>query len=233
MISIVLFTYNRPDYARRTLASVIKNLHSDEPLWCHISDDGSPQEQRLDLLDMAHAFFQDRVSISNSERRGYGGSYNLATQYVHEHSDIMLPLEDDWELTRPLYIDALAAVLRSASGVDCIRMGYLGTTQELRGQVIHVTGQTFLLLDPNSPEPHVFAGHPRLETREFQRRVGPWPEDRPAGETEFMVSQRSAARRGVAWPMDLCHAWGDLWAHIGTIPSEEAEVRGDPREAEA
>lgn len=226
MISVVLFTYNRPDYARRTLEVAGANLHSTHPIWCHIADDGSPQSQRDDLVEIAHGYFGDRVSVSDSDRRGYGGSYNLATQYVHEHSEIILPLEDDWELQRPLDLDPLVTALADPR-INCIRMGYLGFTQPLLGVTIQAAGQTFLLLDPASPEPHVFSGHPRLETRDFQRKMGPWPENMAAGETEFEVAHRTNSRTGVVWPLDLCYSWGNLWAHIGTVPSESPTVRGD------
>lgn len=227
MISIILFTHDRLEYALRTLESVAEHLSTSDPLRLHIADDGSPENQRQELLDIAKDYFGNHnVTIHNSNRRGYGANYNLATQYVHSHSDIILPLEDDWELVRSLNLDPLVDALKDPR-IDCIRMGYLGTTQSLRGEVIHVSGQTFLLLDPDSPEPHVFAGHPRLETREFERRLGSWPEGIAAGPTEFEVSKRPAARARVVWPLDLLKAWGDLWAHIGTIPSESAEVRGD------
>jgi hypothetical protein len=75
------------------------------------------------------------------------------------------------------------------------------------------------LLDGDSPEPHVFAGHPRLETVGYQRRVGEWPEGLLPGETEFSVAHYQWARMGVVWPMDLVKPSGDLFCHIGTIRS--------------
>ena len=86
-------------------------------------------------------------------------------------------------------------------------------------------GLWWLALDPDSPEPHVFAGHPRLELAEWERYVGPWPEGLAAGPTEFEVAHRREARMGVAWPIDLIKPTGDAFVHIGTVPTATMEER--------
>lgn len=215
MIAIVLLTYDRLAYAKRTVASVAKNLKTDEGVWFHIADDGSPQEYRDELWALAHKHWGANVSITNSERRGYGASYNLATQLVHPVADLILPLEDDWELTRKLDLAPVVQVLRDRT-FGCVRMGYIGCTQELRGKFVSANSLWWLALDPDSPEPHVFAGHPRLELTEWEQAVGPWPEGMAAGATEFEVAHRPQARQGVAWPADLIKPSGDVFAHIGT-----------------
>jgi len=222
MIAVILLTYNRLRYAQTTLARVAENLQASEPIWLHIADDGSSQQYRDTLLHQAHDLYGDNVSITDSERSGYGASYNLATQVVHTLADLVLPLEDDWELTRPFNLDLAAAALRDGT-FGCVRLGYIGCTQELRGSFVSAHGLWWLGLDPDSPEPHVFAGHPRLEHREWQRTVGPWPEGLAAGETEFVVAHRPQARTGVAWPVDLVRASGDAFVHIGTIQAGTKE----------
>lgn len=218
MITIVLFTCNRPRYAETTLVSTLNRMHMGEPIWVHIADDGSPPEDTELLRQIAGGYdFVMKATSSNAGGNGYGASYNLATQVTHLEADVILSLEDDWELTRELPIQRLANVLRGDNGIDCIRLGYIGWTQELRGKFVKGEGDSYLLFDPDSPEPHVFAGHPRLETVEFQRRVGPWPEGQDAGTTEFIVSQRREARQGIAWPVDLVHPRGDMFGHIGSV----------------
>lgn len=214
MIVIVLLTYNRMGVARRCLESVARNLQTLEPFWLHIADDGSPQEYRDELLGLARSLYGDNVSITNSERAGYGGNYNLATQFVHQIADIMLPLEDDWELVRELDLDPIARVLREGI-FGCVRMGYIGLTEELRARFVLAAGLHWLELDPDSPERHIFAGGPRLETVEWERAVGPWPERMEQGLTEFEVAGWPAARHGVAWPIDLIYPRGDAFVHIG------------------
>lgn len=117
MIAIILFTCDRPPerklYALRTLAALYENLQQfGEPFWFHIADDGSEEEYRSELSDWAWGKFE-RTSVSNSSGSGYGASYNLATQCVHSDCDLILPLEDDWELVRPLNLAPLAELLRA------------------------------------------------------------------------------------------------------------------------
>lgn len=222
MVVLLLLTYNRLGVARRTLEALAKNLCCSESLWLHIADDGSPQEYRDELLDLARSHYEENVSITNSERSGYGGNYNAATQVIHRIGDIVLPIEDDWELVRELDISLAVKVLRDGT-FGCVRMGYVGYTQELWSKFVWAEGLHWLALDPDSPERHVWTGGPRLETVDWERAVGPWPEGLEQGLTEFEVSGRVAARNGVAWPIDLIKPMGDAFVHIG---SEKAEIEG-------
>lgn len=225
-VAIVLYTYDRRDYAERTLRCALERISYSGPLLVHIADDGSPNGYVFDLERLAGGYPWVRaVSASNAERRGYGASHNLATQHVHQAADVVLALEDDWELLRPLYLDPLVLALQDPR-IDCIRMGYIGYTQPLRCEFIEASEQHFLLLDPASPEPHVFAGHPRLVTVQHQKEIGPWPEGIDPGTTEYLVAMRPIARQGVVWPVDLIHPRGDLFAHIGTV-----QARHDQRSA--
>jgi hypothetical protein len=164
------------------------------------------------------------VTSSDAMRGGYGKNVNLAMQALHSDIDVVLMLEDDWTLTRPLDVAPLMRALNASIGVECIRLGYLSFTQALYGRVMSAPPEwyKYLLLDPDSPEPHVFAGHPRIETVAYQKRVGPWPEGLNPGATEFAIAHNTEARRGVAWPMDLVWPTRDpLFAHIGAVRSTE------------
>lgn len=224
-ICLLLLTFERRDYAERTLRSALENIRWPEPLSVHIADDGSNQEHRNFLYELAMGYSNVQgVSVTNAERGGYGKSYNLALQVVHQFAEFILPLEDDWELRQVLDLEPLVAALEEDI-FGCIRMGYLGSTQPLRGEICYAAMHTYLRLDPASPEPHVWAGHPRLETREWQRKVGPWPEGLDPGSTEFSVACRKEAREGVVWPLDLIKPSGDLWHHIGTIQARVDQLQ--------
>lgn len=221
-IAICLMTYARTEYAVRTLRSTLDHIKYADQISVHIADDGSKPEHRSELYDLAGGYARVQgVSVSNSERGGYGRNYNLATQAVHGFADYVLMLEDDWQLLRALDLDLLVAALDAGVGIDAIRLGYLSFTQALIGQVVNVppSDEKYLLLAGDSLEPHVFAGHPRLEKVSYQKRVGPWPEGLLPGQTEFAVAHNIEARMGVAWPMDFMHSRGDLFAHIGTTRS--------------
>lgn len=218
-LAVVLLTYAssvkspRHEYAVRTMEALVKYVRYSGNIHWHIADDGSPEEHILALHPPGGA------TVTSANRSGYGASFNLATQALHSTCKYYLMVEDDWELTRELNLDPLVAALDE--GLNCIRLGYVGWTQDLWGKFIAKANQTFLLLDSESPEPHVWSGHPRLETVDFQRRVGPWPEGLDPGSTEFTVAKRTAAREGIAWPMDLGiragQVHGTLFAHIGAV----------------
>lgn len=222
-LAVILLTYDRFEYAKRTLESFMQHCSHAGALHLIIADDGSPKGYTDKLAKVAAKVgLFDSITITNAERGGYGRSYNLATQVAHQMADLVLPLEDDWELLRRFEVSDLAEILlEPGSPVGCIRMGYVGFTQPLRGMFETIAGRNVLMLDPFSPEPHVFAGHPRLETTAWQRGVGPWPEGIGAGATEYSVAQRLEARTGVAWPTELITTNGNLFAHIGTIQARD------------
>jgi hypothetical protein len=227
---VLLLTYApdmespRVNYARKTLTSALHAIGSYlGQVSVHIADDGSPSQHRNTLIEIAGGYPCVRgVTSTNAERRGYGHSYNLATQTIHIYEgSIVLVLEDDWEAEGDLRIEQHVRALLN-EGVGCIRLGYLGATEELRGTVRWFADEPYLLFDPKSEERHVSAGHPRLETIEWQREVGPWDEHDPmgyplnAGTVEWLWCGRPAARKRVAFP--LCRG---PFAHIGAVQARE------------
>lgn len=225
MIVVVLLTYERSELAEITLRSLWKNLSVPNGIWLHIADDGSSQEYRDNLLALAQSLYGENVSMTNSERAGYGGNYNKALPIVHEIAPLILPLEDDWELSRSLDLAPVIGVLEMGD-FNCVRLGRMGWTHELRTRFVWAQDLHWLELDPSSLEYHVFAGGPRLETVEFERVLGPWPEGIPPGETELVVSGRVLSRQKIAWPVSLIKPPGDAFVHIGSTPAsrETADV---------
>jgi len=222
-LSISLFTWNRLDYAKRTITALGENLRVDEDVHFHIADDGSPPGYVEELRGVASRFW-DNITSSNTRRRGYGASFNASTLFTHERSDVILNLEDDWELCREFNPAPILAVLRSGL-FGCVRVNYIGWTNDLLCRfVISPDGLKWLELLPDSPETHVFSGGPRFAHCDWERRVGLWPEGLPAGVTELEVAGRPEARRGVAWPVDLVKPSGDLFQHIGTIMVKDAPL---------
>lgn len=216
MITVCLCTYNRLAYAQATLRSISDNLQVTGDLNLHIADDGSPPGYVEALLSEAGRF--KRVTVSDAQRGGYGRNVNLATQTLHKFDDVILMLEDDWVLIRPTSFDDLIAAARATDGT--IRLGYIGFTDTLRGVLEFHAGQLLLEFDAYSPEKHVFAGHPRLETVSRQREMGPWPEGLNPGHTELTICGRKAVRHNVFWPMSVNpHSGYGLFAHIGTEQS--------------
>ena len=217
MLSVVLLTYNRLDYAKRTLDALVTGVKTVQDIKWIIASDGDTDAYINALGDHAPGI---EFTVTNSQRGGYGKNYNLAMQSAHE-AEWILPVEDDWVLQEFLNVDDLIHDM-SALDIGCARLGYIGYTQPLSGTLARAEPSKcghWLRFDPNCAEPHVFAGHPRIESRAWSRMVGPWKEGVLPGETEFEVAHRKEARSGVAWPLDLVKPSGDLFAHIGTVRS--------------
>jgi glycosyltransferase involved in cell wall biosynthesis len=216
-ITVIFLTYNRYDYAEHTLKHFLEGVHFSGELAVHIADDGSPGNY-VDRLRYLAGCYDKVCSVSHSitNRLGYGANYNVATQMVHGNGDLVFPLEDDWELTRSLDLDTFAEDLLG-SEFGCIRMGYVGWTQQLVAQFVGLNQRMYLHLLPSSQELHVFSGHPRLEKVAWARNVGLWPEGVSPGDTEVAVSFRKAAREGVLWPLWMCP---NIFEHIGTNKAE-------------
>lgn len=198
----------------------------------HIASDGDDPDY-VNTLCMVAGQYGKPFTVSNSGGKGYGANYNLAMQTVHMTLGVqwILPLEDDWELVRPLNVEPLLELLSRDDYQDkiepadmnptpyligCVRMGYIGYTQALSSTFIKYKGSHYLLFDHESAEPHVFAGHPRIETVKWERELGPWPEGLAPGRTEWEVAHRSRSREGIVWPIDLIKPCGDAFVHIGT-----------------
>ena len=229
-LTVCLYTHMRhPDrfgYASTTATSAIFNALDGYggPKQLHIADDNSRPEflqvLRQSCEDLGYA-----PSVSHGMGNGYGASHNAATQVIHDRSDVILGIEDDWELMRPLPLERIVRYFDNPD-VRSVRLGYIGWTQRLEGRLIKAGDDTCLLFDPDCTEPHVASGHPRLETVDYQRDVGEWAEGIDAGSVEFAWCMMDAARRGVVWPMDLGMSAsqggeGQFFAHIGAIQARE------------
>lgn len=234
-LAVVIYTHMRHparlNYATRTLQSLARGtragarprLHYSGPLHFHLADDQS-QADYLRELELVAESLGHVPSTSSGQGRGYGASYNAATGRLHDDYSLYLCVEDDWELVNDLDLDPFVAALTARPDIlGCIRLGYIGwATGEFYGALVEAAGNVYFLFSPASTEHHVFSGHPRLETRDWQRRLGLWPERLNAGATEWEVAGREASRIGVAWPLGVRpHS---LFAHIGTIQAREDQT---------
>lgn len=218
----------RVQYSQRCLLMLLRNLtYGDNTnlLW-HIADDGSFPGHVEALVEICRANGVEPTT-SQTGHQGYGANMNHATQVIHDMADIVMPIEDDWELVRPFDISDLVRALEASPKygdleyIGCIRLGYLGWSNPVTGRLVQHANQTFFRMDADCLETHVFAGHPRIETVEFERRVGAWPEGIRPGYTEMEICNRTESRIGVAWPLDAgvnaSQDYANLFAHIGEV----------------
>lgn len=209
-IVVILLTFERTDYALRTIAAARRLLRYPDLRW-YVADDGSPQEhidQVLQALDGA-----ELVGWHTLPGGTYGANANQAWEAAHAISTLSFWLEDDWELSRELDLRPYADLLMDDERFGMIRLGYLNLG--MAGLTLGHAGRLYWWLNRESPEAYVFTGHPSLRHRRFREAYGPYTEGRRPGETEldYCWSFRTKPGPGILWPAALGE-YGDF-GHIG------------------
>lgn len=217
-ITIILQTFKRTDCALRTIAAAREFLRYPDLRW-YVADDGSPQEH----VEAVQEALEGAPLVGwHSVRRGYGGNMNAAIAAVEQVSPLLLALEDDWELRRPLDLYVYACLLMESSEIGMVRLGVLNL--DIRGRTWAHGGQVYWKLDR---EPHiegtpVFTGHPSLRHRRYREAYGEYPVGLGPGDTELAYAhqfrQGSPDAPGIVWPAD--YPPQGYWGHIGSIKTE-------------
>lgn len=158
----------------------------------------------------------------HSERISYGAGANRAVQAGLQLGDLVLMLEDDWELSRKLDIWKFAALTMERPDVGMVRMGYLN--QGLSGKVFAHAGSLYWSLNDEQSREYssfAFAGHPSVIHRHFFDKFGTYPERWQPGETELKMCWQVSASYGpkIVWPAEMGAA--GPFGHIGGVQSYE------------
>lgn len=131
VVTVVMTTYfpegdvgdARVGYAHQTLDSLLKNLQCESGLKLHVADDGSPIQRRQSLyllMQRAGEYWEEHSTLTDAERKGIGGSLNMAMDYIPDDGHWMY-ITDDWMLTQPLNLDGPLHLLEM--GYDLVRLG--------------------------------------------------------------------------------------------------------------
>lgn len=214
-VTIVLLTYNRTDYAVRTVEAVQKHLRYPDLRW-YVSDDGSPDEKHVKTVLKAVEKTKWPLLGYHSEHMSYGSGANKGVVAAHAQGALTLMLEDDWELREDLDLWPYAALLMERLDIGMVRMGYLNI-----GLMAHLEAHgdlPFWRLDDTesrNKSSYAFAGHPSLiHSRLFHFR-GYYPEKWQPGETELKMAWQVSGSfaPNVVWPARL--GMHGPWHHIG------------------
>jgi len=203
MLSIILLTYARTDYAIRTIQGIRRHLMYDGDIEWIVADDGS-HRSHFDAVVNEIGYCK-----SITERQGYGANANWA--WTSSKSDVTLWLEDDWELKRDLDITPYVKFLREADYAGMIRLGHMPINLDL-----HSCGYDGrMYLEVKKSHPYAFSGNPHLKHKRFGQ-YGKYPEGKNPGDTEIAYDgqiRRHANGVSIYWPLLI----GDnpFFAHIG------------------
>ena len=209
-IWILLTTYNREEYALRTIQALKQNFIYPN-VGFFISDDGSPSGHVERLVHEIGTEYQIRVY--NSSRRGVGHGMNHCLRQIFEFADLVLMMEDDWILEKPLEVEPYMRLLRDHPEYGLVRFGYLAAG--LLGYLVSEEGKLFWRLESNG-ETYRYSGHPSLRHKRFHEQYGYYDEGLAPGWTELSMCGRvnqNPSGPHLVYPAD-CGAWG-FFGHIG------------------
>lgn len=123
-LPVCIFTKNRTGIAELSVSKVRENLScSGRRIHLVLCDDGS-RPGHLDRLEKAAGGIP--VTTANVHGRGLGASMNTGLCIGYSMSDVVLRMEDDWILEKPLDIGRWADMMDSdSSQVGVVRMGMM------------------------------------------------------------------------------------------------------------
>jgi glycosyltransferase involved in cell wall biosynthesis len=132
-LSIVLITYNRSSYLRKTLTTLSASVFKDCNIW--ILNNASPD----DTLQVCQSF---QPSFPNmhivTHRFNIGGDANILRAYEYGQNTYTWILCDD----DPLFLDEVDDLVTAIQNKDCdlIRVSDVGVSEQERGQMSTVEG---------------------------------------------------------------------------------------------
>lgn len=220
-LSIVLLTYKRTDLALRTVRSTCDNLGYPKELrgW-YVCDDGSPHEHFSAVMGALQeknaeviGFHNERLRPAGMENTYFSGmGWNRGLGIAHQKSDLVLTLEDDWELEKPFDIIRYMTAIRDHEEIGLLRLGVLAV-----GNTVDICGFDGVhYLKYHREQPYTYSGNPNIRHARFTKAYGMYAENKNPGDIELDMDWRfrNAPGPDIYRPAEI-NPWG-AFGHIGT-----------------
>lgn len=216
-ICVLLLTYLRTEMAVATVKSFCEKIdYPKELLSFYIADDGSPFEHVQTLINeiqkggVSVAGYHNEKMMPGTCFVGRGWNYGL--QQAHKVSDIVLLLEDDWELRYELDIRPYIRLLLELPEVGIVRLSGLPVGGEVR-----VRGWNGVhYLEYLRTTAMGYSGNPHLRHVRYTEFYGLFAIDRSPGDVEVNYDERFQEFKdgpNIWRPADL-PAYG-IFGHLG------------------
>lgn len=214
-IAVVLVTHNRLKYSIPTVDFVCKNLHFNGEIGWYVGDDSGEIDGVKEIIKVIE---KNKLPIIGYHCEDFtpgnhfcGTSWNFAQSKGWEWADIILWLEDDWELKKPLDITPYFKILVENKGVGMIRLGHLPVGSDLHS--VGYDGIHYLRYEKTTS--YAYSGNPALKHKRFYNAYGDFPMSAHPGNIEvaFDIHVRQTSGPEIWWPVDL-GGYG-VFSHIG------------------
>jgi len=215
-VAVCFLTFERTEYALRTISSTCKNLNYPGIAW-YVADDGSPIIHFKAVMN--HLRLNNQIVFgSHNKKMGPGKSWNTAIEKALEHAEIILWLEDDWNLGWPLDIHPYVRLLQEREDIGMVRLGYLAV--ELNCTVKGHNGIHYLQMSKDTQ--YAYSGNPSLRHRRYFDAYKKYPEDKNPGDCEIHHDRDVREKLEgpeIWWPAAMPNCGWGAWQHIGTEQS--------------
>ena len=179
-ITVLIFTYNRPEFLRRTIDAYKEHLQYDGAFLWRIADDGSPPGY---LESLAADYPELALTWTVTNRLGLGSNINKGLRACE--TEYVFFTEDDWECTRSLDLNRAMTLLENVPQVAVVSFDMANYYITLHAHSLKVNGGHvgYFIIDFASR--YWYPGHPHLEhVQRFREAYGYYAEGTCHGETE-------------------------------------------------
>jgi len=218
-IYVLLTTYNRLECARKTIQGVKENVGWSNIGWV-ITDDGSGGDYLQQLKDEIGPSYS--IHTYDGKRKGVGHNMNYGLKLIFNElsAELVLLLEDDWYIQKPLDFTPYVNLLKNSDRFGMIRFGYLSAG--LQATLIAEENKLWWQFKKTDYQ-YTFAGHASLRHKRFFDVYGYYEEGLKPGMTELDMCGKFNAKEGpaIVWDADFPHM--GPFAHIGSESLADVE----------
>ena len=211
-LSVVIFSYNRPQCLGRTVKDFVDRCKfPKDRTEIIINDDGSNRET-LDYIVELRNDYPEITRINTGENLGMGRSFNNGIRSAKGR--FVLHLQDDWSLVGDDgFVEKSITILDADSNVAMVRVGPLGNiyTPFRSDGMTPATYGTVDSIDL-SKDYYLYSDNPHIKRRDFHDKFGYYREGKSCEATETDMCRRFNAQS------ELRIVWlGQYFKHIGRV----------------
>ena len=206
LISVILASYNRSDYLKRSL-DAFWSCCTYPNLELIVSDDGSSPEHVQQILKLP----VDRIVFAK-KNQGLGANNNQGLRQAK--GDYIFYLQDDFLCHhRGDFMQDALEILQTHEHVGLVKMIFEDTWQRYETCYTQKNHRLYQILSNQQPASsrhiYIYSDSPHLKKRDFHTRLGNYREGLPVGQTEeefckrfleknvYQIAQLDARQNGV------------------------------------
>ena len=211
-ITVLVYTYSRPEKIRHVLAAFKEHLrYSGELIW-RIADDGSPNGY---LEGIAADFPELELQWTVTDRKGFGANANKGLRAVT--TKYVFASEDDKYVLRDIDLDTGIRLMEGVPTIGALRYDAANENIFLSGHIFRDSEPPifYWIIDRQRSKHWNPCGHPTLIQPDFYGVCGYLPEGVRVSETEQAWTRRASKMEGPDVAILLQYIGPRCYVHLG------------------